>query len=342
VSPIRRTSFADFYDLHRRGVVLAFVAAMLVLVGIALVTALVVTSAPAFLGGFHSLSQSYDTLQSSAHKNIPCDKCHADPRGDFVYRALLVVDLYRGLFSKPKQPLVTVAKPTREACLSCHRDDWSMEATRTTKVPHPAHLRVITETRDCVQCHRWVAHEETYEQKHTAMPFSSVCASFGCHVGWKQSTDCATCHHSLQGTSAEWRKAHPQTVKTSGANSCLETCHTADQCRECHTTGKTPTFSAGGVQTAVSTLEKEHVKSDWLSKHGTFALADQSKCLVCHVSEAECQDCHSRRPAFHGPQSTWLVRHKDFAKPASNPQRCLTCHQQSWCDACHKQFKEMR
>ena len=99
-----------------------------------------------------------------------------------------------------------------------------------------------------------------------------------------------------------------------------------------------PAFNGGGV-TGVTLIERAHVKKDWIAKHGTFALADQSKCLVCHVSEGECRDCHSKRPAFHGSQASWLGRHKDLAK---NKKRCLTCHEKKWCDECHKQFKEMR
>ena len=342
MSPRAGTGLVEFAKAHRRGVTWAAVA---VVVGLILVVAsvgLLATSGPAFLGGYHALSQSYDTLESSVHTGIPCEKCHVDPRGAVAYRASLVGDFYAGLVSNPKQPrFVKMSKPTSDACLSCHRDDWSMEATRTLRVPHPAHLRVVNESRDCVGCHKWTAHEESYMQKHEAMPFSTVCASFGCHVGWKQADECASCHHSLQGNGAKWKDIHPQTVRASGPNACLESCHSADQCRQCHTTGKRPTFSGGGVQTAVSTIEREHVKTDWVAKHGGFALADQSKCLLCHVSEGECRDCHSKRPAFHGPQSTWLGKHKDVAKTVTSP-RCLTCHEKKWCEDCHKQFKEMR
>ena len=175
-------------------------------------------------------------------------------------------------------------------------------------------------------------------QKHKSMPFSTVCASFGCHVGWKTTDECGSCHHSLQEGKGEWKKVHRVTVQAFGPNGCLESCHDAGQCRQCHTTGKRPVFKSGGVA-GVTQIEREHVKKTWLAKHGSFALADETKCLVCHVSEGECQDCHAKRPAFHGSPSTWLTRHKDLAK---NKKRCLTCHQQKFCDDCHKQFKEMR
>ena len=328
--------------LPRWGAWVAAVLGIVVVLAVAIGIALLATSQSGFYANYHTLQRSYDTLESSSHQGLACNKCHVDSRGAVVSGAARVGDFYRGLVRRPASPIfVTLPKPSSEACRSCHIDDWSMEATETIKVPHPAHLRVSSETRDCVGCHKWTAHEEVYMQKHEAMPFSTVCASFGCHVGWKQSSECASCHHSLQDSKGSWKVIHPQTVRASGPNGCLESCHTADQCRQCHTTGKTPVFSGGGVQTATE-IERQHVRNDWIAKHGTSALEDPSKCLLCHVSLAECQDCHARRPAFHGSTSTWLARHKDFAKPAKNPQRCLTCHKQAWCDECHKQFKEMR
>lgn len=314
--------------------------ALVAVVIVAVAVALTVTARPAFFNRYAGMQRSYAELQTSAHKNMRCNQCHVDSRGAFVGDAALVAEFYGSFFGKPREPrFVQMTQPTREACLACHRYDWSMDSRRTMKVPHPAHLRVASETRDCVTCHRWIGHEETYMVKHTQMPFSTVCASFPCHVGTKAATDCQNCHHVLQDTKGPWLALHPETVRAVGPNGCLESCHTADQCRMCHTTGKRPAFKTVDTQPGVKAIEQAHVLSSWISQHGTFALQDQSKCLICHVSEGECQDCHSRRPAFHGSTATWLGQHQPLAK--ANPQRCLTCHQQTWCDACHKQFKEM-
>jgi len=308
---------------------------------IAAAVALAATSRPAYFSRYHSLQRSYTELQTSAHKGMSCDQCHVDPRGVLVADATRVGDFYAGLFKSPAAPrFVRLPSPSKAACLGCHRYDWSDDSSRTMKVPHPAHLRVASETRDCVTCHRWIGHEETYMQQHTTMPFSVVCASFECHVGVKKSTDCRSCHHVLQTSLGEWKKVHPEIVRQNGANGCLEKCHTIDQCQLCHTTGKMPSFPATIAASTVKAIERQHVQPDWLDKHGALALADKSKCLTCHISEGECQDCHSKRPAFHGSQATWLGEHQPLAK--KNPQRCLTCHQQTWCDECHKQFKEMR
>lgn len=299
------------------------------------------TSRPGFYARYAHLERNYNALQTSVHKGMRCDQCHTDRRGSLVHEAALVGDFYWSLLRSSKEPrFVKMTAPGSSACLTCHRYDWSDSAVKTMKIPHPAHLRVASETRECVLCHKWTAHEEVYMEKHKAMPFSTVCASFECHVGTKPAADCKNCHHALQESLGVWKETHPQTVREHGPNACLEACHTADQCRLCHTTGKTPVFAATIAQSGVKAIEQQHVRSDWLAKHGTMALQDQSKCLICHVSEGECQDCHSKRPAFHGSQETWLGQHQPLAK--KDQRRCLTCHQESWCKECHDQFKEMR
>ena len=316
-------------------------AALAVLAIVAVAVALYFTSNPAYFSRYPEFARNYAALQSSAHRGLSCAQCHANGQNVVVYKAALVGDFYAGLVGKPKAPLfVKLPPPSREACLACHRYDWSMDAKRTLKVPHPAHLRVVTETRDCMLCHRWTGHEEVVQAKHMTMPFSTVCASFACHVGVKQAPDCKNCHHVLQASLGAWKDIHPATVRAVGPNACLEKCHTADQCRLCHTTGKMPVFANTITSPGVQAIEQQHVLSTWISKHGALALQDKSKCLLCHVSETECQDCHSQRPAFHGSPDTWKLQHQPLAK--ANPQRCMTCHQQAFCDNCHRQFKEMR
>ncbi|NTU71344.1 MAG: hypothetical protein HGB10_05955 [Coriobacteriia bacterium] len=307
---------------------------------IAIAVAVVATARATYFSGYPGLKRNYDALQTSVHQGMSCTQCHSDDRGVVVHQIALVGEFYYRLVKKPRDPrFIKIGPPKNDACLECHLEDWSDDAKKTTKVPHPAHLRVSEETRECVKCHKWTAHEEAYMEKHTSMPFSTVCASFECHVGFKQADDCKNCHHILQEAKGSWKEIHPETVREAGPNGCLESCHTSDQCRMCHTTGKRPEFANMSIQSGLKAIEQAHVKADWLSQHGTMALQDQSKCLLCHVSEGECQDCHSKRPAFHGPEESWLGKHKDLAK---DKRRCLTCHKEPWCNECHDQFKEMR
>lgn len=317
------------------------IGAALVIPIIAAVVAIVATAQPSFFSGYKAYARGYKSLQASAHRDLACVSCHAGRRSGAEFAAASVADFYTGIFKRPKEPAYAKMRtPSRDACLECHRYDWSDDASRTLRVPHPAHLRVVTEERDCVKCHKWVAHEEAYMERHKTMPFSGVCISFGCHVGAKPADSCKSCHHTAEGDSTAWVKAHPRAARAQGAGTCLEVCHEAKQCRLCHTTGKRPKIKGGfAVQAGFKAIQEGHTKPDWLTRHGGESLANPSRCQFCHVSVSECQDCHSRRPAFHGSTSTWLASHKKVSK---DERRCLTCHEKAWCKDCHDKFKELR
>ena len=318
-------------------------AAVVVVLVLAVAVGLFASSRPGFLGSYDSYEGNSRALESSVHRELACNACHQDGRGAIVRRAALVGEFYRGLVNKPEEPaFVSLDTPSNDACLTCHNEDWSDEASRTIQIPHPAHLRVAAEERECVECHKWTAHDEEYIERHKTMPFSGVCASFGCHAGWKSTEECGTCHHAVQEEGAEWTRDHKWTVQATGPNACLETCHDADQCRQCHTTGERPDFPEIGPDSGLRAIEREHVKPDWMDEHGGFAVDDDSKCFDCHVSPAECEDCHSERPDFHGLKTTWLNRHQEIAESEEDDPRCLACHEQQYCQDCHDEFRETR
>lgn len=323
--------------IGRGPIVAIVVGAVVALVAIAIIVALAVATQPSFFDRFTGLQRRHATLESSVHAGIACVVCHVPRSAALGSAAALVGEFYSSLVTTSTElAFFTFQPPSSEACLQCHRYAWSSDASKTADVPHPAHLRVTDETRDCVVCHKWVAHEEVYQAKHTTMPFSAVCASFQCHVGVKTSADCQNCHHVLQEATGDWLKLHPPVVRANGPNSCLEFCHKAEQCVLCHTTGKTPVLPSSVPTASAGPIEQAHIKPDWLAQHGTIALQDPTECTVCHISEQECVDCHSQRPAFHDPISTWFSRHVPLA---TDTRRCLTCHQQSECDKCHALFK---
>jgi hypothetical protein len=178
--------------------------------------------------------------------------------------------------------------------------------------------------------------------KHKKMPFSGVCVAYGCHVGTKQRDQCFNCHHILHENAAQWTTQHPAVVRATGQNACLEQCHKVSQCELCHTTGKRPVFNGLPIQTSMKAIEVLHVRPDWTARyHGQEALKDQTRCLLCHQSKGECDECHLQRPAFHGATDTWIGRHQKRAKGVEDP-RCLACHDKQWCKVCHDKFKEMQ
>ena len=334
-NPFSRVSWAR---IHASRVAIGG-AVVLLLVAVLLPIALTAAS-PTFFNRYHELSLNSDNLENSRHKGLACSRCHIDERGPVVHSLAVVGDFYAGLLTDQKTPrFVRFDSPPREACLSCHETAWSHDPKRTSRVPHRAHMRVSTEERECVTCHKWTAHDETYMVKHKDMPFSGVCVAYGCHVGTKQPEDCDSCHHALR-EDVDWRLEHSKVVAVAGANGCLETCHDAEQCRQCHTTGVRPTFDGLATETGLREIERLHVREDWPTTHGAEALKDQGACMQCHITDGECRSCHQHRPESHGSEKTWIGQHSKVSE-VDDP-RCLTCHKKEWCDECHEQFKEMR
>lgn len=326
-------------DNRRRAVTFGVIAVIAVVIA-AIAVPLLATSTPEFFSRYHLLERRYVNLEGSAHAHIGCRACHeTEPIANGM---ALVGDFYRSLATTDTVPrYFKFGPPTRQACLRCHVDDWSTATDRTDKIPHPAHRRVSEETRECVGCHKWTAHFETYMEKHKKMPFSGVCVAYGCHVGTKRTDQCFDCHHVLHESGEEWRSAHPATVRASGQSACVESCHTIAQCQLCHTTGERPRFEGQTIEIGMKAIEQLHVKPEWLDEfHGTEALKDEAKCLKCHESSGECDECHLQRPAFHGSTDTWIGRHAKRTKLVDDP-RCLACHEEAYCKECHDQFKEM-
>jgi len=300
----------------------------------------IATSTPQFFARYHTLDRRFVNLENSAHEDVGCRACHQTrPIANGVQ---LVADFYTSMVSTDTVPrYFRFEPPRREACLACHADDWSTEVGRTDKIPHPAHQRVASETRNCVDCHKWTAHLETYIAKHKEMPFSGVCVAYGCHVGTKTTEQCFDCHHVLHEDGEQWRTEHPAVVKKTGQNACIESCHQVEQCQLCHTTGERPQFTGQPIQTEMKAIEELHIRPDWTVRyHGEEALKDQSKCILCHQTEGECDECHLQRPAFHGSTDTWIGRHSRNSSAVDDP-RCLACHEAAYCEDCHQQFKEM-
>ncbi|MRS13085.1 MAG: hypothetical protein EG823_08455 [Actinobacteria bacterium] len=315
-------------------------AGAIVSVAVAVAAPLALSGSPEFFSRYHLLERRYVNLERSAHDGIGCRSCHETQ--PLENGAQIVADYYTSLFENSPVPrYFTFASPTNEACLACHRDDWSDDAERTSRIPHPAHQRVAAETRECAGCHKWTAHFETYMPKHKEMPFSRTCVSYGCHVGTKTTEACYDCHHVLHESNEQWRTEHQVVARETGQNACLEGCHTVEQCQLCHTTGERPVFDGLPVEVGMQPIEDQHTRDDWTEKlHGREALKGRDRCLLCHQSEGECGECHLTRPEMHGSTISWIGRHKDVTKDKRDPA-CVECHEQEFCDDCHRQFEEM-
>jgi nitrate/TMAO reductase-like tetraheme cytochrome c subunit len=136
----------------------------------------------------------------------------------------------------------TFAPPTNDACLQCHEDSGPTSPSASSASRIRRTLRVSEETRECVDCHKWTGHFETYMEKHKEMPFSGVCVAYGCHVGTKTSDECFDCHHVLHESGEEWTTHHPQVVAERARTPVSKAATRSNQCQQCHTTGERPEF----------------------------------------------------------------------------------------------------
>lgn len=89
--------------------------------------------------------------------------------------------------------------------------------------------------------------------------------------------------------------------------------------------------------------------SDWVRGHRLIAGKANNNCAQCHI-QSYCLDCHQggginadlstdsfRRdyvPKSH--RSDFIAIHP--VKALDNPQSCLRCHDQSYCNSCHSRF----
>lgn len=111
---------------------------------------------------------------------------------------------------------------------------------------------------------------------------------------------------------------------TTAASTCIDQCHEAKECRQCH--GKKKVQS------------RTHRKS-WTGKGGHAASAKKRavSCEVCHqgsgsdVNGKFCVGCHKvKLPHPGGPNTTW---HKVQGRKKTV---CVKCHQKKQCDSCHR------
>lgn len=310
---------------------------------LALAIPLYVTSRTSFFVTQKSLKPRYETWRKSSHKGVACIKCHVKPG---VSRAVSYhINNVRKFYSNlvfGSERKATLNKSSSGACLGCHEGTTSIKAnSRIPLIPHRIHTSPPGPQENCVECHKWVAHDEKFQKRHKSLPLTGVCFKYGCHGEVKPIEECQSCHHRESISNTDWRKQHRDVVNARGANRCFDYCHKPDWCRSCHLTGeKAPMAGVTAISIQPSnTLISQHAGKEWLKFHGQEALENSRRCLACHANFQLCRSCHSIRPTSHGRKETWLAQHE---KPAKKGERgCLTCHQKKVCDRCHELFKEV-
>ncbi len=206
----------------------------------------------------------------------------------------------------------------------------------------------------CFGCHEHQAQEHLVDAYcrtcHTPLARSGMSLSF--IEALPMPADHEAQNFVLEGhgssASADWRRC--------------ATCHTADRCAACHVDAARPEiesleYAPAGMELAMMTAyypkPATHDEA-WFDEHGTQA--SREACATCHTQD-DCTVCHSgslpvraaalpradqvlapgagieaRAPASHA-SLFFLDVHTALA--AAEPGTCATCHQESFCVACH-------
>lgn len=151
-----------------------------ILSGLALLIAAIAgaefTSRPSFCRSCHEMQPMYDAWQTSAHREVACLRCHADPGVVGLARAKIngLGEVYYHFARAYQQPIriTTETKGFSARCLSCHEKTW--EQARAETGPHnPSHRQIGL---PCTRCHQPLVHDP---QRNTTTPPRQVCV--GCH-----------------------------------------------------------------------------------------------------------------------------------------------------------------
>lgn len=261
------------------------------------------------------MRDEYTTWQVSAHKNIPCARCHQYPGflGQGIQRLRLLSMVSAKITGFYREP-ISVRVPD-SICLSCHVKE--AKQTVTVKGIRINHRDIIKSGWTCGACHNSVVHGD-------AVPIKSIGSMdkcLPCHNEKLGYTECEFCHRETpkrrgRGPATPWRIAHgPNWRRTHAALDIrlCQTCHTELYCSRCHKLSDVP-----------------H-SENWLAIHGPKAAADKGKCYQCHKKEL-CAGCHVL-PMPH--PADWLPKHFGVVK-ARGEKLCLNCHMRRSCGECHE------
>ncbi len=257
-------------------------------------------------------------------------------------------------------------------CTMCHAD-LAAKTTTTAKamsLPSPnlkfSHLKHIKADIACLQCHKNVIDKKLA----TRDDYPTMDRCIECHEEKGAPTTCITCHLSTpQGrvqTEYAEGKLKPNRLFVSAIHDSAflkghaapaqrdpklcESCHTKQDCLQCHDgTARDVRYHPG----------------DWIAVHPLRARKDDYRCQSCHRLQTFCADCHVRtgiaavgadlgkrfeRTTIRSnrvgkPQGPHPMTADGWLNPTSrnfhgfhaqrNIRSCVACHQEQFCVSCH-------
>lgn len=248
-----------------------------------------------------------------SHSQMDCASCHRSPGIVGVITLRVQVVEMMAARAALGGAMVTQAIPDGR-CLSCHQD--VLKGTVVARGLRMSHSEPHEAGTLCVQCHALGLHAKL---EGGAAGRVDMTECLRCHVVSPRSGDCKLCH--IEDVTKERRLASGGFSATHGPNwqrlhgmgdlNTCSACHTASACQDCHATA----------------LPHE---DQWLNLHGAASQVASSKCFACHSREF-CDDCHGVEIPHPGG---FRATHSKIAHSASDP-RCVNCHDQSSCLACH-------
>ena len=182
----------------------------------------------------------------------------------------------------------------------------------------PGQCLICHEARFCIACHQEEVpathHSAKWFQTHglTAKKDSTECDL--CH----KEEFCLTCHGMDMPHSEDWPTSHVPVASKDDA--ICRKCHSASNCSDCH----------------AKTKPKSHSAS-WEKDHGKIVIEEKPDCSTCHDSKTHCLACHGVDIPH---PSGYLMNHKDKDASLEPGSKCFKCHEQNYCDVCHRLLKK--
>ncbi len=262
-----------------------------------------------FCTGCHVMADAFVRFDESAHNELGCKDCHAQPKTESA-RQLLIWVTDRPLEIGPHSPVPNVR------CAACHveqdGDEWPQIAA---SLGHRVHFDSEDPDLDglmCVGCHGVTVHE--------FVPVSATCAE--CHgseseiqlgrMGGETELHCVVCHDFLGREGVTLPGTDESVAMLPDQSRCLS-CHemsaffdeaSLDEdphqavCGACHNP-HSQSESADAVETCVGC----HVGPDTLTVFHTGTHAPVlAECTLCHTAHSwqvdgtDCVACHGTVP----------------------------------------------
>ncbi len=284
----------------------------------------------------HDMSDHVETWQQSAHKDVSCTDCHADPgvRG-WVEMQLGQLRMLRASDDEPFDISQVATDVPNERCVTCHAQEmpWVMQDLEPPQFDengqplrvaedqlrhfpalagHDLHL-TLDQPLKCTDCHSGASHGPA-EKVDQVQSWHNTCLQ--CHADEKVAMDvrtsisCSACHADLTLVSPEdHKKADFRDLHGTSAASDIQSC------QQCHLTPGLAQLGQGASPPAAAHTPvalKEHPAIPEMPV-GSIAVTDGMK--------DACASCHG----VTMPHPTnWLASHTvGFTE---NPALCASCH----------------